>query len=88
MLNNVVSLIKNTKFQIGIGAFIVLVSVGWLFTNSDDQTTETVTSESASTASPQVELTEHNQTPIDKGQETTEQENVDVKEDNTANSID
>ena len=68
MLENILSLVKNTKFQIGFGVLVVAFVVGWAFTS--DQETETVVTEEASTGPVEVELEKHDVTPTDRDWET------------------
>ena len=86
MFENIRNVITNRKFQFGFGSFAVLALVGWFFTNN--QETETVVTEEASTATTTVEMTKHDQTPTIQSQEETVQEEVDVNEEVVVNKED
>ena len=85
MLENILSLVKNTKFQIGFGVLVVAFVVGWAFTS--DQEAETVVTEEASTGPVEVELEKHDVTPTDENaQEDSKQEEEANQEANVTNN--
>lgn len=88
MLSNVKNVASNTKFQIGFGFFIVLVTATWFLTGNQGDVTETT--EAASTSSSSLDMVNHEQTPSEDNPEENTTEDVDAKEevsteDNSAN---